>query len=345
MSSQKLNLRWNDYEANLSGGLRDSRHNKDFFDVTLAYDDGQISAHKVIISSCSSFFLNILRKNPHQHPLVYMRGVRYTELNAVLDFMYHGEVSIYEEELNSFLALAEDLQVKGLTQDRGGVQRRSSNPRRDEAMRHVSPSSASPAPVCHSQYQEGGESQQAAQSEEARTVDEQVDNNGGSRSPGNKEDLGVHEDGDEARQPKTGTGETGEAEQLGTGGGEMGRYEEEHGDNSQQYDDDIIILEPVTGVKLEVPNGRNATENEESRQEEINCYEDFGKFMTQNDKGSYSCSLCNNNVRPQKQKGNILIHIESQHFPNVFAYNCPQCSTVFGSRSALYTHTNKYHKK
>ena len=131
MSSEKLSLKWDDYEANISGGLRELRDNKDFFDVTLAYDDGQISAHKVIISACSSFFLNVLRRNPHQHPLLYLGGVRYTDLKAVLDFMYHGEVSIYEEELESFLTLAKNLRVKGLTQGQGGLQTRSSDPRRD----------------------------------------------------------------------------------------------------------------------------------------------------------------------------------------------------------------------
>ena len=37
---------------------------------------------------------------------------------AVLNFMYHGEVNVAQEELNSFLSIAEDLQVKGLTQNK-----------------------------------------------------------------------------------------------------------------------------------------------------------------------------------------------------------------------------------
>ena len=41
----------------------------------------------------------------------------FTDLQAVLDFMYHGEVNVAQEELNSFLAVAEELQVKGLTQN------------------------------------------------------------------------------------------------------------------------------------------------------------------------------------------------------------------------------------
>jgi len=121
MSSEKFCLRWNDFESNISVAFRELRDDKDFFDVTLACDDEQISAHKVILSACSPFFRNILRRNPHQHPLLYLKGVKYTDLQSVLNFMYHGEVNVAQEELNSFLAVAEDLRVKGLTQNQGGA--------------------------------------------------------------------------------------------------------------------------------------------------------------------------------------------------------------------------------
>ena len=117
MSSEKFCLKWNDFEANISGAFRELRDDKDFFDVTLACDDDQINAHKVILSACSPFFRTVLRRNPHQHPLLYMKGVRYTDLQSVLTFMYHGEVNIAQDDLNNFLAVAEDLRVKGLTQN------------------------------------------------------------------------------------------------------------------------------------------------------------------------------------------------------------------------------------
>ena len=47
--SGKLNLEWNDFEGNISRGLRELRDEKDFFDVTFATDGDQISAHKVIL--------------------------------------------------------------------------------------------------------------------------------------------------------------------------------------------------------------------------------------------------------------------------------------------------------
>jgi len=116
MSSEKFCLKWNDFETNISAAFRDLREEKDFFDVTLACEDNQIEAHKVILSACSTFFRNILKRNPHQRPLLYLKGVKYRELLNILNFMYLGEVNVGQDELNTFLSIAEELKVKGLTQ-------------------------------------------------------------------------------------------------------------------------------------------------------------------------------------------------------------------------------------
>ena len=126
MGTEKFCLKWNDFESNISGAFKDIRDEKDFFDVTLACDDDQLQAHKVILSACSPFFRAILKKNPHQHPLLYLKGVKYSDLQSVLNFMYHGEVNVAQDELNSFLAVAEELRVKGLTQNNGSQSAKSS---------------------------------------------------------------------------------------------------------------------------------------------------------------------------------------------------------------------------
>jgi len=126
--AEKFCLKWNDFESNISDAFKDLREQKDFFDVTLACDDNsQIEAHKVILSACSPFFRNILRRNPHQHPLLYIKGVKYKELVAILDFMYMGEVNVVQDELNTFLVVAEELKVKGLTQNSSKEQNSKSN--------------------------------------------------------------------------------------------------------------------------------------------------------------------------------------------------------------------------
>lgn len=126
-STENFCLRWNDFESNVSGAFRDLRAEADFFDVTLGCTDSNgrsLQAHKVILSACSSFFKNLLRQqqatqNSHPNPFIYLRGVSFSDLSSVLDFMYHGEVNVAQEDLNSFLAVAEELQIKGLTNKDG----------------------------------------------------------------------------------------------------------------------------------------------------------------------------------------------------------------------------------
>jgi len=123
-AQEKFCLRWNDFESNISVAFRELREDKDFFDVTLACDDDQIQAHKVILSACSPFFRQILKRNRHEHPLLYLKGVKYIDLMSVLNFMYHGEVNVAQDELNTFLSIAEDLKVKGLTQNKSNEEPR-----------------------------------------------------------------------------------------------------------------------------------------------------------------------------------------------------------------------------
>jgi len=117
MANEKFCLRWTDFESNIGVAFRELREEKDFFDVTLVCNEDQIQAHKVILSATSPFFRSILKRNPHTHPLIYLRGVKLNNLQSVLDFMYNGEANVAQEELNSFLAVAEELKIKGLTQN------------------------------------------------------------------------------------------------------------------------------------------------------------------------------------------------------------------------------------
>ena len=43
-----------------------------------------------------------------------MRGVKSDDLLAIVDFLYFGKANVNQENLDSFLAIAEELQLKGL---------------------------------------------------------------------------------------------------------------------------------------------------------------------------------------------------------------------------------------
>ena len=114
--SEKICLKWNDFQETISSSFKDLRQDKDFADVTLACEDGhQVAAHKVVLTSFSPLFMTILKSNKHQHPLVYMRGIKSEDLVAIIDFLYLGETKVLQENLDSFLAIANELRLKGLT--------------------------------------------------------------------------------------------------------------------------------------------------------------------------------------------------------------------------------------
>jgi len=114
--SEKLCLKWNEFQDNINTAFGSLRNEHDFSDVTLACEDGeQMEAHQVILAASSPFFRNLLRKNKHPHPLVYMRGIKSEDLVAILDFLYFGEANVYQENIDAFLAIAEELNLKGLT--------------------------------------------------------------------------------------------------------------------------------------------------------------------------------------------------------------------------------------
>ena len=60
-------------------------------------------------------FTFLLQVNSCKHPIVILKDVNYRDLSAMLHFMYQGEVNIKQEDIPSFLKVAEVLQIKGLT--------------------------------------------------------------------------------------------------------------------------------------------------------------------------------------------------------------------------------------
>ena len=110
-----FSLKWDNFVPNICCFFHDLREEKDFSDVTLACGDQQVEAHKVILAASSPFFSSILKKNQHTHPLIYLKGIKFSILEALLKFIYQGEVTVHQDNLEAFFTAAEELKVKGLT--------------------------------------------------------------------------------------------------------------------------------------------------------------------------------------------------------------------------------------
>jgi len=307
MSSEKFCLRWNDFERNISGAFQELRTDKDFFDVSLVCEDEQIQAHKVILSACSTFFRNILRQNPHPHPLIYLKGVTFPDLQSVLNFMYHGEVNIAQEELNSFLSVAEDLRVKGLTQSQSvpvtdkKIETYKHKKERDNVVepQNIKERSKMNAIHTHTHHE--------------NTAQEDYDIHTVARKEQQQSIKSEPKDPSLTYNTVQDTMEYSVATYQGVGYEDYSQYDVQAQEQYSADDEDVDVRTP----------------------------EDLLKFVLPGDSG-FVCFYCSK-VFPNKR--DVRNHLESIHFPNYFTYCCELCGKEFKSLNSRNIHMTRNHNK
>ena len=89
MAAAKFSLSWSEFDSTVINTFKNLLSDKHFTDVTLVSEDGkQVKAHKVVLSSCSPFFNKVLLETPHQQPLIFLKGIKHSELLAIVQFIY-----------------------------------------------------------------------------------------------------------------------------------------------------------------------------------------------------------------------------------------------------------------
>ena len=115
---EKFSLKWNDFHSNLSKSFQEFRKEDDFFDVTLVGDDGKhVTTHKLVLASSSEYFKNVFtnsKKYFQSHALICLEDLQQDDLNNILDYIYHGEVQMHQQDLDRFLEIAQRLKLEGL---------------------------------------------------------------------------------------------------------------------------------------------------------------------------------------------------------------------------------------
>ena len=115
MQQEKNSLKWHTYSDHLISMMSELMMNEDFSDVTLITEDKkQIKANINILSACSPVFKDILKKEKTSNQILYLRGIQFPELESIMQFIYLGEATFYEERMDEFLAVAKSLQIKEL---------------------------------------------------------------------------------------------------------------------------------------------------------------------------------------------------------------------------------------
>ncbi|XP_045118811.1 protein tramtrack, beta isoform-like isoform X5 [Portunus trituberculatus] len=114
MEDGLLSLKWNNHKTTFFDILRVLREKANYTDATIAVEGKFYPVHKLVMSTCSEYFSEIFERTPCKSPVIVLKDVRSQDMDALLDYMYLGEVNVNQNDLASLLKTAECLRIKGL---------------------------------------------------------------------------------------------------------------------------------------------------------------------------------------------------------------------------------------
>ncbi|XP_045133123.1 protein abrupt-like isoform X3 [Portunus trituberculatus] len=115
MESDLLALHWMEHASVFSQAIGNLRNKTSYTDATLACEGNFYPVHKFVLSTCSQYFNAIFEWTPCINPVVVINNVTSKELEALLDFMYMGEVSVKDSLIPDIMRAAECLRIRGLS--------------------------------------------------------------------------------------------------------------------------------------------------------------------------------------------------------------------------------------
>lgn len=83
-------------------------------DATIICQGKYFPAHKLVLCSCSKYFEEIFEKAQCKHPFIIINDLDPTEFEALMKYMYRGEVNVTQDRLPALIKAAEALNIKGL---------------------------------------------------------------------------------------------------------------------------------------------------------------------------------------------------------------------------------------
>ena len=96
-----------------SNTVRNLYSDQDFTDVTIACEvEKQVKAFKVILNASSSFLHSIVVENPHEHPLLCLTGVRFDQLQKLVEFIHVYRCELCQKTFSDGSALTRHKKAK-----------------------------------------------------------------------------------------------------------------------------------------------------------------------------------------------------------------------------------------
>ncbi|CAA2962596.1 sal 3 [Olea europaea subsp. europaea] len=86
-------------------GFKQLLDSQSLVDCTLACDGGKISAHKIVLSACSSYLAKILLEHPVEHPIIILPELSIEDVRTLVHYMYTGDLLKSTSTVNSISLL------------------------------------------------------------------------------------------------------------------------------------------------------------------------------------------------------------------------------------------------
>ncbi|XP_063603902.1 uncharacterized protein LOC134779661 isoform X2 [Penaeus indicus] len=115
MAANSITVQWNAHYSALLQLLKNARREGWYCDATVLCNGKYYSVHKFVLAACSDYFEEMFDKINGKHPMIVMTDMKTARLEALLSYMYEGEVDIMQEDLAGFMETAEAWKVKGLS--------------------------------------------------------------------------------------------------------------------------------------------------------------------------------------------------------------------------------------
>ncbi|XP_054267289.1 mucin-22-like [Macrosteles quadrilineatus] len=107
-------VQWEEHPMHLATRLGYLLEHQSLVDVTLMCNTHTLKVHRSVLAACSPYFESVLQRQLGNHPLIVLKDMKFCVLKSLIEFMYCGETSVTEENLNPLMEAAKFFEVKGL---------------------------------------------------------------------------------------------------------------------------------------------------------------------------------------------------------------------------------------
>jgi len=116
MDVEKLNIKWNKHYPISYFMFCDFLENNLFTDIILIVEGKCIQTHKIILSACSPYFMNLFKTyNDDIKPIVCILEISFEIFELLIKYIYTGEIIVDKQKLTQFINAAEKFQILGIS--------------------------------------------------------------------------------------------------------------------------------------------------------------------------------------------------------------------------------------